>query len=128
MTNTTITRSQAEAVLASVVEWMGGNGWGTPICPDGHTLGGISGFTHPDGTFCDTREFGPAPTGQAAADDARGPVLVMDYDGTPTIILEGGPEDWAIRCTFDVQAHMDALGAKVFVEPLASYALCIYPN
>lgn len=74
---------------------------------------------------------GPAPTGPEASNSGTGPNLVPEWDWpssgpTPTILLEGGPEDWALRVTWDekVKAKFDALG--VFAEPYASYALCLH--
>lgn len=75
---------------------------------------------------------GPAPTGAVAAMNALGPQLVPDWDWptggpTPTILLEGGPYDWAVDVSLDdeVYRQMGALG--VFAEPYAGYALCLYP-
>lgn len=73
---------------------------------------------------------GPAPTGQDAAWSALGPYLNPEWDWpnsgpTPTILLEGGPDDWAIRAADMLQDQMEAIG--VFAEPYASYALCLYP-
>lgn len=72
---------------------------------------------------------GPAPTGRDAAWSALGPMLVPDWDWpsepTPTVILEGGPYDWAAECPWDIQDQMRAIG--VFCEPYAGYALCLYP-
>lgn len=73
---------------------------------------------------------GPAPTGPGAARHASGPMLVPEWDWpsvpTPTILLEGGPHDWAIRVGEDeaVRAAFDRIG--IWAEPYASYALCLY--
>lgn len=74
---------------------------------------------------------GPAPTGTDAAYSAEGPMLnpIWDWPGepTPTILLEGGPYDWA----YEVSMHEDTLpefaAIGVFAEPYAGYALCLYP-
>lgn len=73
---------------------------------------------------------GPAPTGSDAAYNAEGPMLSAEWDWpedgpTPTILLEGGPHDWAIDAAWECQARMDAIG--VFCEPYSGYALCLYP-
>ena len=75
---------------------------------------------------------GPAPIGLEAASRALGPQLVPDWDWpgqpTPTILLEGGPDDWAYRASMDsdVIHKFNAIG--VYIEPYAGYALCLYPN
>jgi hypothetical protein len=76
---------------------------------------------------------GPAPTGQDAAYHALGPQLVMDWDWpsagpTPTILLEGGPEEWAISASMNEQIRRDLAKIGVWSEPYASYALCLYPD
>lgn len=75
---------------------------------------------------------GPAPTGEDAAYRGEGPMLNPEWDWpsggpTPTILLEGGPEDWAIWASADegVREALRKVGA--WSEPYASYALCIYP-
>ena len=75
---------------------------------------------------------GPAPTGSEAAWHALGPELNLGWDWpssgpTPTVLLEGGPYDWACDCCSWVQAQLDARKVPVYVEPYAGYALCIYP-
>lgn len=76
---------------------------------------------------------GPAPTGRDAAYTASGPMLNMAWDWpssgpAPTVLLEGGPYDWAADCCADVQQRLDTLGAPVYVEPYSGWALCIYPG
>lgn len=76
---------------------------------------------------------GPAPTGMHAAMHALGPQLVSDWDWpsdgpTPTILLEGGPDDWAVRVSMDEGAVQALAKIGVFAEPYASYALCLYVN
>lgn len=127
-----VSEEQATAVLHAVAAWMGKRGYGT--------------LTHTDGTPCaDDEHFGscawhgdgghehvvgPAPTGEQAAYRGRGPMLHMTWDWpgepTPTVILEGGPDDWAVACCGQVQADLIRQGVHVFVEPYASYALCCY--
>lgn len=129
----TVTQKRAEKVLAFVAEWMGTKGMGTCICPEGREL--TYGLSHTDDkTPCFEWTIGPVPTGPDAAYRGAGPELRMDWEGmyankpTPTILLEGGPEEWAINCSFAVQAKIDAAGLPLFVEPYTSYALSIYPN
>lgn len=128
---TTVTQKRAEKVLGFVAEWMGTKGMGTFICPEGRDL--TFGLSHTDDkTPCTDWQIGPVPTGPDAAYRGEGPELRMDWDWTgkptPTILLEGGPEEWAINCSFAVQAKIDAAGLPLFVEPYTSYALSIYPN
>lgn len=83
---------------------------------------------------------GPAPTGKDAAYRAEGPMLVRDWepfsycDGhphtgepRPTIILEGGPDEWGVYASLDdeVVAKLHEIG--VFGEPYNSWNLCLYP-
>lgn len=98
-----VTPAQAEKVLGIVAEWLGPR--------MGHD--------------------GPAPTGPDAAYIADGPMLNMEWDWpssgpTPTILLEGGPYDWAVECCWDVQQEINRKKLPLFVEPYAGYALCIY--
>ena len=81
---------------------------------------------------CDNPAPKPAPTGRDAAYNGEGPMLSPEWDWpssgpTPTILLEGGPGDWAIMAAGDPEVieQMTALG--IFAEPYASYALCLYP-
>lgn len=73
---------------------------------------------------------GPAPTGREAANTGQGPQLIRDWDWpsageTPSIILEGGPYDWAIEAGAQLLAAMNELG--IHCEPYSGYALCLYP-
>jgi hypothetical protein len=126
----TVTVKRAERVLAEVAAWMGRKGYGTATCPQGRALNRI--LCHADdGTEC-SFEVGPAPTGPDAAYRGEGPMLKMDYEGwygptRPAILLEGGPYDWAVDCCGDVQDALDKAKVPVFVEPIAGYALGIYP-
>ena len=59
-------------------------------------------------------------------------MLVRDYEGlwtaqepTPAIILEGGPEDWAIWASSQLCEKFKAIG--VFAEPLVGFILQLYP-
>jgi hypothetical protein len=76
---------------------------------------------------------GSAPTGKDAAYQGRGPELLPDYEGvwtaippTPTIMLEGGPEDWAIHAAADEVVRDTLRKAGLWAEPLTSYALLIH--
>lgn len=122
-----VTEKQATAVLNAVAAWMGTKGYGTPTCPEGRALNYAANHVD-DGTICFDCTVGPAPTGPDAAYRGIGPELVMDFDGNPAIVLEGGPDEWAIRASFDIQREMDAKGVKVFVEPYYSFVLSIYPS
>ena len=122
-----VTKAQATEVLNQVAAWMGKHGYGTPTCPHGKALDDGRFWLHADdATECVGQTFGPAPTGPEAAYHAEGPELRMDWDWpssgpTPTVILEGGPYDWA----YEVSGQIKVDG--VFVEPYAGWALCIYP-
>lgn len=126
-----VTEKQAKSVLAAVAAWLATKGYGTPICPHkGQELHATKWYAHTDGTDCEGQTYGPAPTGPEAARMGEGPMLLMEWDWpssgpTPSIILEGGPEDWAMDCCFAVQ---EKIGKSLFVEPYSSYALCIYPG
>lgn len=101
-----VRKGQAEAVLAAVAAWLGDRGWGDEP--------GV-----------------PVPTGPEAARRALGPELVMDWDWpgrpTPSVLLEGGPDSWAIEAAYDTSIRQRAEELGVFLEPYAAYALCIYP-
>ena len=128
---TTVTQKQAEAVLAAAAAWLGKKGLGALICPKGRDLD-IVGNHVDDGSECLFVTVGPAPTGADAAYRALGSQLVMDWDWsgkpTPTILLEGGPGEWAYDSCSAIQKAMDAAKIPVYVEPYACYALSIYPN
>lgn len=143
-----VTKKQAESVLAAVAEWMQTKGYGSVTacgscegCTSTETRFVIARqrYGHEDPAtvcdhcdplmYCDKPKFGPAPTGEEAAARGLGPVLRMDFDWIglpgPAVILEGGPYDWAISCSFEVQ---EKVGSAVFVEPITSWALGIYPG
>jgi len=127
----TVTAKRAALVLDLVAQWLGQHGCGEITCKEGRTL--TYALNHKDdGSTCEAWVLGPAPTGKDAAYRGEGPMLVPDWDWpsqpTPTVILEGGPYEWAYDCVFDVQAALDAKRVPVRVEPYACYALCIYPN
>jgi hypothetical protein len=74
----------------------------------------------------------PAPIGQEFAYRGQGPMLVYDYEGlwypqkpTPALILEGGPDDWAVYAAEECRENLTEIG--VFSEPLASFILQFYP-
>ncbi len=73
----------------------------------------------------------PCPTGRDAAYVAAGPMLDRDYEPgftpnppRPTILLEGGPEEWAFYASDQLREQLAAIG--VWSEPWACYALCLY--
>lgn len=103
-TKTKVTKTAQKKVLALVAEW----------------LGPRMGYE------------GPAPTGEQAANRGEGPVLRPEWDWpssgpTPTILLEGGPYDWAVEVSMDSAVVAKARALGVFIEPYAGYALCLYP-
>lgn len=100
-----LTTEQQESALRIVAAWMG-------------RAGG-------------TDDGSPVPTGNDAASRGIGPVLVPEWDWpmsgpTPTVILEGGPYDWAIRVSCDERIIDEMLEVGVWCEAYASYALCLY--
>jgi hypothetical protein len=124
-----VTKAQAEKVLAEVAIYLGKQGLGVPVCPQGQPVDDV--LNHPDGSPCDDVTFGPAPTGPEAAYKALGPMLNMAWEGwygdtSPTILLEGGPYDWPIEGSYKIQQALDAKGIPVRVEPRTGYALGIY--
>lgn len=71
------------------------------------------------------------PVGEQAANTASGPMLIKDWDWpssgpAPTLILEGGPYDWAIFLAGDPEQVRLFAKHGIFMEPYASYALCLY--
>ncbi len=74
----------------------------------------------------------PCPTGLEASRHALGPILVPDWafgvndPVRPTIILEGGPEDWAYRAGAELESVFNKFG--VHAEAYACYALQLYPH
>jgi hypothetical protein len=66
--------------------------------------------------------------GQLSADET-GPSLIMDWDWlggspAPSIVWEEGPYEWALERSQELQQVISPL---VFVEPMTSWALGIYP-
>ena len=106
--DTTLTTQQTEQAPTVVAEW----------------LGPQMGYA------------GPAPTGRDAEWRALGRMLEPEWDWPssgppPTILLEGGPEDWAIRAGSDLAEQMRAIG--VFAElnapkPLDPLTLTAQPS
>jgi hypothetical protein len=75
---------------------------------------------------------GPAPTGESAAYRAEGPMLHRAWDWpsdgpVPTILLEGGPDDWAVAASLTTSVINELAQVGVYAEPYAGYALCLYP-
>ena len=128
-----VTQKQAEFVLQEVAKWLGTKGMGEPICPEGKELGRYIEHVE-DNSPCLDCTFGPAPTGPEAAYNGIGPELNMEWaypgDPTPSVILESGyaPDDWAIRCSYEVQQALDAKNIPVMVEPYFSFVLSMYRN
>lgn len=130
-----VTKKQAEAVLQEVAVWLGRKGLGVVTCNEGRDLNYVENHID-DGTPCTDISVGPAPTGKEAAYRGEGPELRMDFQpywegGSgeyPAVILEGGPHDWTVVCSYEVQQALDAKGVKVFVEPATGWALGIFPN
>lgn len=118
----TLTKAQGEKALAIVAEWMG------PKVGAGRGCGECADCTHGLEIACERWVGTAAPTGSAAADSGLGPHLNPEWDWpgqpTPTILLEGGPYDWAIRVADERSSEFAAIG--VFAEPYAAYALCLY--
>lgn len=124
-----LTKKQMDVALTAVAAWMGKKGYGT-LTPCGKCTPCKAGLKYD--WQCDNPKIGPAPTGEEAARNGDGPVLNPAWDWptggpTPTIILEGGPEDWAIRVSGDPEVLAVTRAAGLFIEPYASYALCLYP-
>lgn len=76
---------------------------------------------------------GPAPTGEDAAYNATGPMLVREWsagsvEDAPTIILEGGPFEWGIEASLDTTLVADLAKIGVFAEPYYSFTLCLFPK
>jgi hypothetical protein len=127
-----VTQKQAEAVLTAVAEWLGKKGYGDFACKEGRELNYVVNHVD-DGTPCDNYKTLPAPTGRDAAYRGLGPELRMDFEpwwpGSkhPAVILEGGPDEWAIVACYEVQQALDKKGVKVFVEPATSFILGVFP-
>ena len=120
-----VTKAQGAFVLKVTAAWLGKNGCGEFICKDGRALDWV--VRHEDDkTPCDNWGVGPAPTGPDAAYRGIGPDLVEEFYGNAAIVLEGGPEEWAIRASFAIQKQIDAKGLPLFVEPVYSFVLGIY--
>lgn len=84
------------------------------------------------GPFCENPTFLPAPTGPDAAYKGEGPMLNPEWDWpasgpTPTILLEGGPYDWAVYASLDPKVVDQMTEIGVFCESYSGYALCLYP-
>lgn len=130
---TKVTNKQAEAVLTEVAAWLGKKGLGPISCNEGREL--RYGVEHiDDDTICENYTVGPAPTGRDAAYSGLGPELRLDFEpwwgGSkhPAVILEGGPDEWAVASCYEVQQALNKKGIKVFVEPATSFILGIFPN
>lgn len=124
---------QAKA-LALVAEWLGPRmGYAGPCESCGTSMDDC--FLAGDDTCCARcdRRHPPAsaPTGDDAAYRALGPALNREWDWpsggpTPTILLEGGPYDWAIDVSLDDEMIEKFREIGVFAEPYSGWALCLY--
>lgn len=128
-----VTQKQAEFVLKAVADWLGKKGYGDFECKEGRALDYVVRHVD-DGSPCTNYKTLPAPTGPDAAYKGLGPELRMDFEpwwgGSkhPAVILEGGPDEWAIEACYAVQQAADKKGVKVFVEPATSFILGVFPN
>jgi hypothetical protein len=104
-----VTQRQAEAALNEVAKWLGSRGLGQELA---------------DGSILSV-----APTGPDAAYRGLGPELVMEWgwldEPAPAIILEGGPYDWAVECSWEITCALKALNIPVWCEPYSGWALCL---
>jgi len=123
-TAATLSPEQQKSALDMVAAWLGSrmgywDGCGKAGCPD---------CASGNGDMCRDGQPVAAPTGQSAADAGRGPYLNPEWDWpgspTPTIILEGGPYDWATEACDALADDMAKIG--VFAEPYSGWALCLY--
>lgn len=125
-----LSEAKARLALDAVAAWMGRNGYGVIRDAAGNEVDVLAALDD-TGNWREGVKIGPAPTGPEAAFKGLGPELRMDWDwpasaggsGVPTVILEGGPGDWAYR----VSGEVDFAALGIFAEPYASYALCLYP-
>lgn len=131
--NTTLTEEQQDLALDIVARWLGKKGLGQASCNHPEFTRMDFGYPiHGDDLLCPAPEYGPAPTGRDAAMQALGPQLIRDWDWpssgpTPTVLLEGGPYDWAVDISLDRAAFAEFTKIGVLAEPYAGYALCLYP-
>lgn len=134
-TKTKLTEAQCTKALIVVAEWLGKRKGMSPTfeCPHDNaceTNRPDEWPAHKDATMCPKPKLAAAPTGPDAARHALGPELNMTWSWpgkpTPTILLEGGPYDWAIEASCKLTHQFARLG--IFAEPYAGYALCLYPD
>lgn len=123
----TLTKAQGEKALRIVAEWLGPK-MGC-IKPCGKCPACKAGLKWD--WECERPTPVPAPTGHEAAMRAEGPYLNREWDWpssgpTPTILLEGGPYDWAVEVSMDAEVIAKMRAIDVFAEPYAGYALCLY--
>lgn len=99
-----VTKRDAEKVLKLAAAWLGKHGW--------------------------TEDGSPTPTGPEAAYHGLGPVLQKRDDWGMgecwTVMLEGGPYEWAVESCWDIQQQLNERGLALFIEPGWSFSLCIY--
>ncbi len=128
-----VTKRQGEQALAIVAHWLGKNGYGTWVacgkCADCKDEAAYP--TSLGKHACVNPILGPAPTGHEAAYAGEGPELNMAWDwpsggATPTIILEGGPYDWATTVSLNTEMVAKFKAAGIYAEPYSSWALCLY--
>ncbi len=72
-----------------------------------------------------------APTGVDAYMQGRGPLLNPEWQGWstpawPTILLEGGPEEWAVHAVNDPMLRAALRSHGLWAEPATHYALHIH--
>lgn len=142
-----VTKRQAEQALAIVAQWMGKQGYGTEILHEPDEHGNVIAVEGASRCECGSKyweydhcvdcgaspvpTYGPALTGPEAAYRGEGPELNMAWDWpsggpTPTIIMEGGPYDWAVTVSLNTETVAKFKAAGVYAEAYSGWALCLY--
>lgn len=127
MARKTLSKTKQEKALAAVAKYLGPKMGCIEPCGKCETC--KAGLTYD--WQCENPTSVPAPTGEEAAYNALGPMLNPAWDWptggpTPTILLEGGPYDWAIEIAWDEEFRAEMKRLGIFAEPYAGYALCLY--